>query len=128
MAEKPLTNRVMAAIRAGGGWCFKALGSGMTERGVPDVVGCSPIPCGAVCSCGRVCGAVRGVFVGIESKDGGRSGTEASPIQVWQLELIVEAGGMGMVVRTEEDYRQFLEVLSGGVGEPGRGGAEGLER
>lgn len=101
MPEKPLTDRALAALREAGCWAFKVWGNGVQEAGVPDIVGCWPVVADG--------DLVAGLFFALESKDGKHGVVE--PIQEYQLRLIAEAGGTGLVVRDDAQLAGAMEYL-----------------
>lgn len=92
MAEKPLTNRVLAEIRRRGGYAEKIHGGPLQQAGIPDVIAC-----------------YRGRFFGIEVKDDER--LEPTDLQKYVLGLIRAAGGIALLVRSKNEYDRMCEML-----------------
>jgi hypothetical protein len=74
-----------------GAWWINIHGAGIGRNGIPDLLFCH-----------------LGYFGALETKS--RTGTP-SKLQLWELERINRAGGIGIVARTIEQLRQVLDTI-----------------
>jgi hypothetical protein len=89
--EAAVVHRTRRMFAEQGGFIFKTNGSGL-----PDLIGC-----------------YRGVYVGIECKrPDPRKRHPVSPLQKRKLEMIREAGGLGIVVRNPTiELQPWLDLI-----------------
>lgn len=86
-------------------WHFKPVSNGMGAHGIPDFVCCAPV----VITPDMV-GQTLGLFVGIETKAPGKTGS-VSALQKHQIEAIRAAGGVAVVADDVELVRDGLSHL-----------------
>lgn len=91
--EKNFENRIKKYLKSKNVWYVKFLGSGMTKRGVPDILAC-----------------VNGYFVGIEVK---ATKGKPSDIQLYQQQKIIDSGGVSIVLYPSgfDDFKILIEDL-----------------
>lgn len=103
MKEKDLSKKVRDHIHQLGGFVVKYFGSSVfAEAGIPDILCCIPVMRNGI----RV-----GVFVGIELKAPG-SGKLPTPLQLFQLERIRQAGGVAFWADNLAKVKGTLESLT----------------
>lgn len=90
MREKDFENKVKAYLKEHGAWFLKTWSNGIQREGVPDILAC-----------------VRGHFVGIELK---AEKGHPSDLQLRQIRLIRQAGGIGVVLYPK-DFDIFKEYF-----------------
>lgn len=91
-------------------WHYAPIQTGMGEHGIPDRIACVPVLVTA-----DMVGTTVGLFVAIEAKRPGRRHElrgGASPAQVNQLHGILDAGGLAMLVDSEEDLEHLHRALA----------------
>jgi Holliday junction resolvase len=88
--EGKVKAKVVGILKAAGAYYFFPVTGGFGRSGVPDIVAC-----------------YRGKFIGIECKTGTKQPTA---LQNRELDRIVEAGGVSLVVR-EANISDVTEVL-----------------
>lgn len=92
MREKSFENQVKKFLKEQGCWVLKTWSNGIQREGIPDLLVCW-----------------KGYFLGIELKaENGR----VSELQQWNIDQIVQAGGIGMVLYPE-DFEAFKEFIKG---------------
>ena len=92
MKESTLQDKIINYLRDRGAFVVNIYGSGMTGKGVPDLLVC-----------------YRGKFIGVECKVGKN---KLSPAQIIQRERILRAGGACIVPYTFEEFiKQFEAVM-----------------
>ena len=91
MREKLIENKIKAYLKSIGAYYFKHHGNQFSQVGVPDIIAC-----------------YKGRFIGIEVKN--ETG-KTSPLQDVNLEMIANAGGIGVVARTVEDVKRVIDNL-----------------
>jgi len=88
MSEQKLQKKIIDWLTANGYWVVKV--SVANKNGVPDILACSPL----------------GVFVAIEVKHGTN---KASPLQLYNIDLIKKNNGIAMVVWSLEEVIANLQ-------------------
>lgn len=92
--EKNFENKIKRFLESQSCWYVKYWGGGQfTRAGVPDLLCC-----------------IHGRFVGIELK---ASNGRPSELQLRQLRLIEEAGGIGILLYPK-DFEKFKQFVTGG--------------
>lgn len=90
--ETPITQKIIEALRAKGGFWFKSHGNMYQMAGLPDIIGC-----------------YQGRFVGIEVKRPSKKISGVSSIQAHRLKQIKAAGGIAGVASSVEDAMTILD-------------------
>jgi len=91
--EKQFETKIKSYLASKGIWYVKYFANAYTKRGIPDILAC-----------------VKGCFVAIEVKsESGRP----SPLQVRNIEMIQESGGIATVLYPKdfEDFKSIVEHL-----------------
>lgn len=99
--ENDVKKLVKKVFDDAGAWSYAPIQTGMGAHGIPDRVGCVPVRVTHA-----MVGSVVGVFVAVEAKRPGRRGEKnagATGQQVDQLQNIIDAGGIAMMVDGEID-------------------------
>ena len=100
-AEKNFENRVKKFLESEGCWYVKYFANAYTKSGIPDLLVCC-----------------NGHFIGVELK--GPKG-KPSELQLWNIEKITQAGGIGLVLYPKdfEDFKLLIRKLKEGVRDAG---------
>jgi hypothetical protein len=96
MAQTPegkVKDKIKRVLKKHKAWNFVPVSNGMGVHGIPDIIGCH-------------CG----VFLGIEAKAPNKK-HNVSALQKVQLDGIDRAGGVAMVVATDEDIDHLDRLL-----------------
>ena len=88
--EKKFENKVKQYLESVGAWYVKTWSNGIQKEGIPDILAC-----------------VNGYFVGIEVK---ATTGHPSDLQLRQIRLIRQAGGVGFVLYPEQ-FNDFVNVI-----------------
>ena len=101
-AEKNFENRIKKFLESEGCWCVKYFANAYTKSGIPDLLVCC-----------------NGYFLGVELKGPKGKPTE---LQLWNLEKIKEAGGIGLVLYPKdfEEFKLLIRKLKEGVPNAGQ--------
>lgn len=93
MKEKEFEYRVKSFLKEQHCWVLKTWSNGIQRDGVPDLLVCC-----------------NGYFLGVELKN--EVGTP-SPLQLWNIEQIREADGIGLVLYPDqfEDFKHMIKLL-----------------
>lgn len=91
MRESTLQSNIIDYLRGRGAFVVNIYGSGMTGKGVPDLLVCYD-----------------GKFIGVECKVGNN---KLSPAQVIQRKRIIQAGGACIVPYTLEEFIDQFEAV-----------------
>ena len=92
MRETQIVAAVLKELRALGAYAVKQYGSAYSPAGVPDVLAC-----------------LDGRFIAIEVKQPKKNPT---PIQLFHLGEVNQAGGVSMVVHSVDELREILGQTS----------------
>lgn len=99
--EANIVGKIQRAFKARGFFLVKIHGSEMQQSGLPDLIGCC-----------------YGHFVGLEVKDPGHARRDlcarsecATPLQLYTLQEIRSAGGIGVVVHSLAEAEKVLDEL-----------------
>lgn len=97
--EKNFENKVKAFLKEKNCWVLKTWGGGYQRSGIPDLITCC-----------------NGYFLGIELK---ASNGKPSDLQLWNIEKIKEAGGIGLILYPKdfEEFKKLIIKLKGGKDE-----------
>ena len=100
-AEKNFENRVKKFLESEGCWYVKYFANAYTKSGIPDLLVCC-----------------NGHFIGVELK--GPKG-KPSELQLWNIEKIIQAGGIGLVLYPKdfEEFKLLIRKLKEGVRDAG---------
>lgn len=92
-SEKKFENKVKEYLESVCAWYVKTWSNGVQKEGIPDILCC-----------------VNGYFVGIEVK---ASTGHPSDLQLRQIRLIRNAGGIGFVLYPEQydEFRNIVQIL-----------------
>lgn len=97
--EATIVGKIQRAFKARGFFLVKIHGSEMQQAGLPDLIGCC-----------------NGRFIGLEVKDPGHARRDlcarsecATPLQLYTLEEIRSAGGIGVVVHSLAEAEKVLD-------------------
>ena len=90
MREKDFENMVKAFLKEKGCWFLKTWSTGIQREGVPDILACC-----------------NGYFLGIELK---AQNGKPSELQLWNIEKIRKAGGIGIVLYPDQ-FEQFQLLI-----------------
>lgn len=85
---------IIKMIEQAGGYTINYIIDSTEKRGVPDILAC-----------------INGRFFGIECKRKGQS--YLTPVQKKNLIAIAKSGGVAVVVKTPEEFKQVLDVYNG---------------
>jgi hypothetical protein len=88
--EKNFENRVKKFLTEQGCWFLKTWGGGFQRSGIPDLLICC-----------------NGYFLGVELK---APNGKATDLQLWNLNKISDAGGIGLVLYPK-DFERFKEQI-----------------
>lgn len=97
MAQTPegkVKDKVKKLLKEHKAWYFIPVSMGMGTHGIPDIIACH-----------------HGKFMGIECKAPDRK-NNVTALQKVQLDKITVAGGVAMVVATDEDLTELDNVLN----------------
>lgn len=90
MKEKDFENKVKAFLKDRGCWVLKTWSNGVQRQGIPDLLVCC-----------------NGFFVGVELKaEKGRP----SDLQLWNIEEIMKAGGIAIVLYPDQ-FERFKDMI-----------------
>jgi len=87
--ESKIQTKIIKFVKERGGYVARVMKA--SKKGVPDLLIC-----------------YRGRFIGCEVKV---SGEDPTPLQVYNLDLIGEAGGLSTAARCVEDVEQVLRYI-----------------
>jgi len=93
-SEKAFETKLKKFLESEGCYCFKVWGGGMQKAGIPDLMICA-----------------NGCFIAVEVKsDTGKP----SPLQLYQIAQINEAGGVGLVLYPKhfDEFKRFITTLN----------------
>ena len=95
-AEKNFENRVKKFLESEGCWCVKYFANAYTKSGIPDLLVCC-----------------NGHFLGVELK---APNGKPSELQLWNIEKIKEAGGIGVVLYPKgfDNFKKLIYDLKEG--------------
>lgn len=91
MTEKQFENKVKAFLKEEGCWVLKTWSNGIQREGVPDLLVCC-----------------NGYFLGVELK---AENGKPSELQVWNLNKIIEAGGIAVLLYPK-DFDRFKQLIT----------------
>ena len=90
MKEKDFEKKVKAFLKNRGCWVLKTWSNGVQRQGIPDLLVCC-----------------NGFFVGVELKaEKGRP----SDLQLWNIEEIMKAGGIAIVLYPDQ-FERFKDMI-----------------
>jgi Holliday junction resolvase len=96
-SEKQFENKIKKFLKDEGCWFLKYwAGASYTKAGIPDLLVCC-----------------NGYFLGVELK---APNGKPSELQIWNIEKIQEAGGIGMVLYPKDfdSFKELIHELKGG--------------
>lgn len=85
-SEQKIQKEIINEIERNGGYVIKVVAG--TVAGIPDLIAC-----------------IDGRFLGIEVK---KPGNVASPLQLFNIKKIIEAGGIGAVIYNVDELKNIL--------------------
>lgn len=91
--ESALQTKIRKELESQGAWAVKFHGSPYTRKGTPDLLIC-----------------YKGYFIGMEIKVPGKEHT-LTHLQAYQIDKIIEAGGVALVITSVEQALQVLKRI-----------------